>query len=77
MGGLKLLSSLLRAEEKLKHQFLEEETNVWLEDQIIAVQFTLIRSLILAVLRFTYLKTFNLSYEEVGGQLICYLAFHN
>lgn len=59
MGGLKLLSLLLRAEEKLKHQFLAEETNVWRGDQIIAVQFTLIRSLILAVLRFTYLKTFN------------------
>lgn len=59
MGGLKLISSLLRAEEKLKHQVLAEETNVWLKDQIIAVQFTMIRSLIPAVLRFTYLKTFN------------------
>lgn len=59
MGGLKLLSFLLRAEKKLKYQVLAEETNVRLEDQIISGQFTLIRSLILTVLRFTYLKIFN------------------
>lgn len=59
MGGLKLLSFLLRVERKLKYQVLAEETCVWLEDQIIMGEFTLIRSLNFAFLRFTCLTIFN------------------
>lgn len=59
MGGLKLLSFLLKAERKLKYQVLAEEAYVWLEDQIITEEFTLIRSLNFAFLRFTCLTIFN------------------
>lgn len=76
MGGLKLLSFLPGAERKLKYLVLAEETNVWL-DQIITGQFTPIRSLNLAVLRFTCLITSNVKFEEVGGQLISYASFHS